>query len=220
MTEPRVKRRRYESAARAAAAQETRRRIRAAAADLFVRHGYAATSMKAIAAEAGVSERMVFLVFATKAALLTECVRVAVRGDDESTPMLARERWQAVLEAPPERMLGLLAEVSAELMSRTARLLAVGESVGPEDPLLNEVREAGRAATRSDALEVARAMKRAGALRKGMSTEEAADIIYALAASESLYLRLVEHRGWSTAAYAGALERALAGALGPISAEA
>ena len=38
--------------------------------------------------------------------------------------------------------------------------------------------------------------------------------MYALAASESVYLRLVDHRGWSTAAYARMLERALAGAVG------
>jgi AcrR family transcriptional regulator len=213
MSERKVKRR-YESSARAAAAQETRRKIRAAAADLFVRNGYAATSMRAIAAAAGVSERTVFLAFPTKAALLGECIRVAVRGDDDPTPLLARGGSRALLEAPPERMLGLLADGSAELLSRTARLLAVGESVGPEDPVLNEVRERGRAATRSDMLELATAMKRAGALKQGMSPEHAADIMYALAASESLYLRLVDHRGWTTAAYARMLERALAGALG------
>src|SRR5512132_1420085 len=131
MAEPPVKRS-YKSVARAAAAEETRRKIRAAAAELFVRHGYAATSMKAISAEAGVSERTVFLAFPTKAVLLAQCIRVAVRGDDDSTPLLARDRWQAVLEAPRERMLGLLADASADLMSRTARLLAVGESVGPD----------------------------------------------------------------------------------------
>jgi len=56
-------------------------------------------------------------------------------------------------------------------------------------------------------------MKRAGVLKRGMSPEHAADVMYALAASESVYLRLVEHRGWSTADYARMLERALAGAL-------
>ena len=213
MTERRVKRR-YESPARTAAALETRRKIRAAAAERFVQHGYAATSMKAIAAAAGVSEATVFLAFPTKAALLGECIRVAVRGDDDPTPLLARDWTQELLAAPPERMLGLLADGSAELLSRTARLLAVGESVGPAEPVLNEVRERGRAATHSDLLELARAMKRAGALRKGMSAERAADIMYALAASESVYLRLVDHRGWSTAAYARMLERALAGAIG------
>ena len=213
MSERKVKRR-YESPARAAAAQATRRRIRAAAADRFVRDGYAATSMKAIATDAGVSERTVFLAFPTKAALLGACIRVAVRGDDDSTPLLARDWMQELLAAPPERMLGLLADGSAALLSRTARLLAVGESVGPDDPVLNQVRERGRAAALADMLEVARAMKRAGALQEGMSPQRAADVMYALAASESLYLRLVEHRGWSTAAYARMLERALAGAVG------
>lgn len=213
MSDPPVKRS-YRSVARAAAARETHHRIRAAATARFVRDGYAATSMKAVAADAEVSERTVFLVFPTKAALLAECIRVAVRGDDDSTPLLARERWRALLEAPPERMLGLLADASAELLSRTARLLAVGESVGPDDPQLNEARERGRAATRSDMLEVAGAMQRTGALRQGMSAERAADIMYALVASESVYLRLVDHRGWSNAEYARTLERALAGALG------
>jgi AcrR family transcriptional regulator len=212
MPDPPVKRT-YRSVARAAAARETRRRIRASAAALFVRDGFTATSMNGVAADAGVSERTVFLVFPTKAALLAECIRVAVRGDDDSTPLLARERWQALLQAPPERMLGLLADASAELLGRTARLLAVGESVGPEDPHLNEARERGRAATRSDMREVARAMQRAGALRRGMSAERAADIMYALLGSESVYLRLVEHRGWSNAEYARTLEHALAGAL-------
>ena len=205
--------RRYDSPARAQAALETRRRIRAAAAELFVASGYAATSMKAIAAAAGVSERTVFLVFPTKAALLGECIRVAVRGDDEATPLLARDDFRTALEAPPNRMLGRHADASTALMGRAARLLAVGEAVGPDDPVLGAVRARGHAATRADMLEVARALERAGALREGMSAEPAADAMYALAASESVYLRLVDQRGWSPEAYARMLERALAGAL-------
>ena len=212
MSEREVKRP-YRSVARAAAAKETRRRIRAVAAERFVADGYTATSMKAVAAAADVSERTVYLAFPTKAALLAECIRVAVRGDDDAAPLLARERSRQLLEAPPERMLGLLADASAELMGRAARLLAVGESVGPDDPQLGEARERGHAATSADMLEIAKAMKRAGALQRGMSPERAADIMYALAASESLYLRLVDHRGWSPAAYARTLERALAGVL-------
>src|SRR3954447_1936555 len=125
MSDRKVKRN-YESAARTAAAQETRRKIREAAAGLFVERGYEATSMKSIAAAAGVSERTVFLVFPTKAALLGECVRVAVRGDDEARPLLARDEFRSTLEAPPDRMLGRLADASAALMGRAARLLAVG----------------------------------------------------------------------------------------------
>jgi AcrR family transcriptional regulator len=214
MTKADVKRKPYASPIRAARARERRRRIRAAASELFTRAGYAATTMKSIAVKAGVAERTVYLAFPTKAALLNECIRAAVRGDDEETPKLAQPSFRAALEAPPNRMLALLAEASTELMSRAAKLLAIGESVGPEDPEVAKFRDRGHAATRADMLDVARALKRAGVLRKGLSTERAADIMYALVASESVYLRLVDQRGWSDQAYAQVLEQALAGALG------
>jgi AcrR family transcriptional regulator len=208
-----VKRRAYDSRKRSAAALENRRRIRAAASALFTEKGFDATTMSSVAQAAGVSDRTVYLVFPTKAALLNECIRVAVRGDDDEAPLHARAAWQAALEGPPEQMLGRFAQAVAQLMGRAARLLAVGESVGPIDPLLNEFRKRGRAATRADTLEGAEALKRAGVLRDGMSTEQAADIIYAVASSESVYLRLVEHRGWTDEAYAKVIEHALAGAL-------
>lgn len=208
-----VKRRAYDSRKRTAAALENRRRIRAAASALFTENGFDATTMSSIAEAAGVSDRTVYLAFATKAALLNECIRVAVRGDDDETPLHARAIWQASLEGPPEQMLARLAQAVAQLMGRAARLLAVGESVGSDDPLLDEFRKRGRAATRADTLEAAEALKRAGVLRDGISTEQAADIIYAIASSESVYLRLVEHRGWTDEAYATVIGHALAGAL-------
>jgi AcrR family transcriptional regulator len=187
--------------------------MRASASDLFTRNGFVATTMTAVAAAAGVSERTVYLAFPTKAALLNECIRVAVRGEDDETPMLAQAGWRAALQAPPERMLALVAEASTQLMSRAARLLAVGESAANDDPVLAEFRERGHAATRADLFEVAKTLKRAGVLRKGISAEHAADLMYALAASESVYLRLVEQRGWSNSAYARMLEQTLTGAL-------
>jgi AcrR family transcriptional regulator len=213
MSDPEVKRKPYESPARTAAAQARRRRIIAAASELFAREGFDATTMTTVAVAAGVSERTVYLAFATKATLLNECIRAAVRGVDQRTPMLAQGGWQAALNAPPEQMLGLLADATAELMSRAARLLAAGESVGLGDPQLHEFRQLGRAATHADAMAVAKALKRAGMLRKGLAAHRAADIIYAIAASESLYLRLVDHRGWSAHDYARLLEQALSGAL-------
>lgn len=204
----------YRSPARERAAADTRRRIRAAASERFVRDGFAGTSMKAIAADAGVSERTVFLAFPSKAALLSECIRVAVRGGDGDVPLLEREDSGAIFGAPPDQMLRAVADRSAALFGRAARLLAVGESASPDDPLLAEARARGHAATRADALVVAKAMKRAGAVRRGVSVERAADAIYAFAASEALYLRLVDDCGWTAAQYAGLIERALEGAIG------
>lgn len=213
MTEQKGKRR-YASPVREAAADATRGNIRSAATELFIRDGYPRTTMKAVATRARVSERTVFLAFPTKGALLSACIRAAVRGDAEAIPILARDEWQAALGAQPDRIFGLLADAVTDLYSRAAALLAVGESAAPQDPLLEEERQRGHAATHSDLLEVAQAMKRAGALRRGMPPEQAADIMYAIAANESVYLRLVELRGWTADAYARALERALKGALG------
>jgi AcrR family transcriptional regulator len=170
--------------------------------------------MGAIAAEAGVSERTVFNAFPTKAALLTECIRVAVRGDAAVTPMLARERWRAVFDAAPEDMIGLFADAVADLYSRAAPLLAVGEAAASADPLLAEERDRGHAATLADLREIAGAMKGKGALRRGLSADRAAHIMYALAANESVYLRLVVECEWKPSAYATALKQALLGAIG------
>lgn len=208
-----VKRRAYDSSKRAAAAKQNRRRIRSAASELFTEHGFNATTMAAVATAAGVSERTVYLAYPTKAALLNECIRVAVRGGDDEAPLYARAAWQAAFNSPPEQMLARFADAIAQLMSRAARLLAIGESVELTGPVLRAFRERGRAATRADTLEGAKALKRAGLLRKGLSTERAADIMYAIGSSESVYLRLVEHQGWSTSAYARVIEQALAGAL-------
>ena len=208
------RKRAYSSPIREAEAAERRNRIRACAARLFVRKGYVATSMRDIAADAGVSERTVFNAFPTKAALLSDCIRVAVRGDAAAAPMLARERWRAIFEAAPEGMIGLFADAVADLYSRAAPLLAVGEAAASADPLLAHERDRGHAATLADLREIASAMKRRGALRPGVSAERAAEIMYALAANESVYLRLVAECEWSPFAYARALERAILGAIG------
>jgi AcrR family transcriptional regulator len=208
-----VKRKPYESAVRAAAARERRRRILAAGSELFVENGYAVTTMKAVAERAGVAERTLYLNFPTKASLLNECIRTAIRGGDEDVPMLQRTTWSDALEAAPDRILELVAKATTDLYSRTARLLAVGEAAARDDPELAEFRDRGHAATRADALQIARAMKRAGILRRGISTDHAADIFFAIAATETVYLRLVDDCGWNDAAYARMLKDALAGAL-------
>ena len=60
--------RRYDSTRRREQAAATRREILEAAQRLFERDGYGATTMAAIAAEAGVALKTVYLAFETKAA--------------------------------------------------------------------------------------------------------------------------------------------------------
>src|SRR3954447_6218879 len=127
MSEDEVKRP-YSSAVRAEQALHTRRRIRAAAEALFLRGGYAATSMKQVAAEAGVAERTLYLNFPTKAALLNELIRVAVRGHDRDEPLAAGESIPAVLAARTGELPAEIGRMATALMSRAARMLAIGEA--------------------------------------------------------------------------------------------
>jgi hypothetical protein len=82
-SEPEPSRRPYHSPKRAAAALKTRQAIRAAAEALFLRDGYTQTTMRAIAQQAGVPEKTMYLAYATKANLLREVIQVAVRGDED-----------------------------------------------------------------------------------------------------------------------------------------
>ena len=57
---------------------------------MFVAGGYAGATIRAIAAEAGVSVPTVELLFATKARLLKAAIDVAIAGDDEAGAGLDR----------------------------------------------------------------------------------------------------------------------------------
>ncbi|NLE77979.1 MAG: helix-turn-helix transcriptional regulator, partial [Rhodococcus sp.] len=72
----------YSSPLRDEAARRTRTTIRNAAATLFERSGYVSTTVKQIAAEAGVAVRTVFTAFPEgKAQLFREALDAAVTGD-------------------------------------------------------------------------------------------------------------------------------------------
>ena len=86
MTEPNIPTRAYNAPRRAEQAAATRRAIVSAAHDLFVERGYAATTMAAIAQEAGVTAKSVHAV-AEKSQLLLmafdqagECIVAAFSG--------------------------------------------------------------------------------------------------------------------------------------------
>jgi len=85
---------------RAEKAQANRQRMRAAAQTLFTSRGYSATSMQAIADEAGMAVQTLYFTFRTKRALLSELLDVAIAGDDEPVPTLERPRVLAAINNP------------------------------------------------------------------------------------------------------------------------
>ena len=108
MVDEPARRRAYHSPRRQQQAAATRRAILAAAERLFRRDGYPATTMEAIAEEAGVSLKTVYLPFSTKSGLLRALWDLRLKGD-EGDPPVAQHEWflQVMEERDPVRKLEL-----------------------------------------------------------------------------------------------------------------
>jgi len=184
--------RRYDATSRRAAAAVTRDRICAAAEELFVRVGYARTSIRAVAKAAAVAEATIYLTFPGKAALLDAVIVRATR-DNPS------EGLGAIAAARPEDILPRLAASNAVLMARAGRLIALGESASLMDAELRPLRERAHDNLRAALRVIADRLGDAGLLRA--SVQEAADSLYAIA-GESTYLRMTEGAGLPPEQYA------------------
>jgi TetR/AcrR family transcriptional regulator, regulator of autoinduction and epiphytic fitness len=201
MATPPVKRRQYDRSNRAHQARETRRRIVEAAAVLFVREGYSATSISAIAKEAGVAVPTVYASLRSKANILRAVVELTVRGDDEAAPLASRADWRKMeRQQNPRERLALFAHLHREICDREAAVFAQLEAAAGADP------EAAQLLAEHDQMRyetqrrLARGLQRRKQLKPGLSAREAADIIWTLA-SERTYLALVRDRGWTADDY-------------------
>src|ERR687889_120383 len=124
----------YDNARRTRGARETRRRIVDAAARLFVRDGYAATSISAIAQEAGVAVPTVYASLRTKANILRAVVDLTVRGDDEAAPLSSRSDWQEVeRRQDPREPLERSARLHRQICDREAAVFAQLEAAAGAD---------------------------------------------------------------------------------------
>src|SRR3954469_4352156 len=98
---PAVKtKRRYDSSRRREMADVNRRAILDAARELFLSHGYAATTIAEIASAAGVSVETVYKAFRNKPGVAKAVFDVGVVGEDEPVPMFERPEIKAVAAAP------------------------------------------------------------------------------------------------------------------------
>ena len=134
---------------RAARVADTEERILAAARRLFLRDGYAATTLAAVADAAQVGHRTVYVRFGTKAALFKRVVDVAVAGDAEPIEVTGRDWFQASLTAPTlaERVQAYARGVSG-LMARAGDLIAIAWQAELAEPVIAAAGRAGREATR------------------------------------------------------------------------
>ena len=197
MAEPVNSRRRYHSPLRVEQAAATRRAILEAAQRLFEREGYSATSMAAIAAQANVSLKTVYVTFETKSGLLRALWHLLLRGDEDAVPVGERPWFRAVLVEPdPERQLRLNVRNAKLVRARVGPLLQVVRRAASADPEVDELWTRIQAEFYDNQRSVVEVLHEKKALKPGLDVARATDILWTLNHPD-LYWLLVNERGWT-----------------------
>ncbi len=185
----------YHSRVRQRQAEDTQRRIIAAARSLFASRGYAATTLEAIAELADVSPKTLGAVFGSKRALLAEVINPEAFGT---------QIWQ-LIEAvrateDPTRRLALVAQITRRAYEPLANELELLRTAGAVAPELADLASLVEARRRENQARLVASLHEQGVLRPGLSLEEAADILWVLT-SFDLYRLLVVKQRWEPARY-------------------
>ena len=204
----------YDASRRKAAAEQSQSRILAAARRQMVENGYAATTIPAIAEEAGVSPQSVYAVFGNKAGLLKRIVDVSIVGDEELVPVSGRPIVDEVRTARSgQARFQIFADFIAEVHGRLADILAIMNQAAGSDPQIAAMVDRGEAQRRQGMREFVDLMSEMRSLRPGMDLDEVTDIVWALT-SATTYRALVRDRRWTAERYSGWLAETLAAATG------
>jgi AcrR family transcriptional regulator len=197
----RVKSRAYDSSRRRAQAAATRRDILAAAQRLFEQQGYAATTIAAIAAEAGVALKTVYLAFETKSGVLRALWNLLLRGDQGEVPVAERSWYREVLAEPdPQRQLRLNARNSRAVKTRIAGMLKVIRDAAPVDRDIEALWQRIQTEFHANQRVIVERLAERKALRRGLGVDRATDILWTLNHPDVWQL-LVAERGWTPEQY-------------------
>jgi AcrR family transcriptional regulator len=211
MTDDVKRPRAYRSQRRTAQAAQTRLDILGAAGKLFRDRGYAGASLPALAAEAGVAVETIYRAFGSKAGLFKAVVEAAVAGGSTraDAPVEERPAIRAIIEEPDRRRaLALYAATQPGIHRRSGPLLRALRDAAATDRELRRLWDEIERARLDGQGRFAGMLAGRGALKSGVSVEEARDIVWTLC---SLAVRdlLVEERGWSEDRYLGWLTESL-----------
>lgn len=191
----------YHAPRRRAAAARTRNAILDAATALFAGQGYTATTMAAIAEAAGVALDTVYAAVGPKPVLFRLLIERAISGEAGPVPAEERDYVRAIRAEPDAgRKVAIYAAAVRRIQGRLAPLFQVLQAAASADgelaALWAEIEERRASNMRLFAQDLAAT----GALRAGVSIEEAGDIVWATNASE-FYVLLVHKRGWAPERY-------------------
>lgn len=201
MSDPVKATRAYHSPRRQEQAAATRRDVLVAAQRLFERDGYAATTMAAISAEAGVAAKTVYLAFQTKAGVLRGLWDVLLKGADDTVPVAGQQWFQELADEPdPRRRLALNARNSRVVKGRAATLMAVIRAAAAADDDLAGLWETIQTEFHDNQRSVVALLDAGGHLRRGLAPDRAADELWTLNHPD-VWSLLVGRLGWTPAEY-------------------
>jgi AcrR family transcriptional regulator len=201
MADPVKRKRSYDSPRRREQAAATRLEILEAAQRLFERDGYPGTTMAAVAAEARVALKTVYVAFETKSGVLRALWNLRLRGGREDLPMGQQEMYREVLEEPdPERQLRLNARNSREGKLRVGTVAEVIRSAAGLDRDIESLWERINSEYHANQGVIVESLHGKGALKPGLEVARATDILWAIN-HPGTWQMLVVQRGWTPEEY-------------------
>jgi AcrR family transcriptional regulator len=204
----------YDSDGRREAARRRRDEVVRTARRLFLQHGYAATSVQAIAREAGVSVETVYKTCHGKPGLVRQIHADALRG---AGAVAAESRSDLLRVRAADDPHGLVREwgaLTAEVMPRVAPILLLVREAAVSDPEVADLHAELERVRLARMSENAAHLHRSGQLRADVSLERCRDVLFAYTSPE-LYAVLSLGRGWSATDFGRFVGEAIAAAVLP-----
>lgn len=181
----------YRSPRRAKQAEATRAAILDTADRMFRAEGWIASTIVAIARDAGISPETIYAHFKNKRAIAQELIIRATRGSQPDTPMMQQEHRTRMLGLGDAGLIidAFAADIS-QVLTRGAPILAVVRSAAETDPEMAELyADLHRSRARNFGTLIA-ALERLGALREEVDGEAALGTVWSITSPELWLLRL------------------------------
>jgi AcrR family transcriptional regulator len=192
----------YTTPVRSAQAEASRRAILDAALRLFARDGYAATTLKGIADEAGVAVETLYKHFQSKLGLMQRLLAREITGEDSPAERVdgltaAQLREHTAIPDPDDRLRSLCS-LASDVYERAAVIQAIFVEAAGSNPELRAQWRDNRARRVDDVRALLVDLADDGVL--ALPLERAVDIVWTLAGPE-VYTMLTQERGWHSDQY-------------------